>query len=114
MRISFTHPHTPTSPPLIPLHWGIYQAFIGPRTSPSIDAWQGHPLLHMHLEPCVLLWWWLSTWEFWEVGDLVGWNCCSSYGVANHFNSLSPFSNSSIRETMLIPVVGCIHLSLYL
>jgi hypothetical protein len=51
----FTHPPIPTSLPSIPLHWGINPAFIGPRTSPSIDAWQGHPLLHMQLEPCVLL-----------------------------------------------------------
>ena len=58
---------TPTSVPLIPLHWNIYQAFIGPRTSPPIDAWQGHPLQHMQLEPCVLLCWWLSPWE--HLGD---------------------------------------------
>jgi hypothetical protein len=44
----------------IRLHWGIYQAFIGPRTSPSIDAWQGHSLLHMKLESCVPLCWCLS------------------------------------------------------
>jgi hypothetical protein len=48
---------------LIHLHWGIYQAFIGPRTSPPIDIWQGHSLLHMQLEPCVLLGWWLRPWE---------------------------------------------------
>jgi hypothetical protein len=46
---SSTHPPTPTSLPSIPLHQGIYQAFIGPRASPPIDAWQGHPLLHMQL-----------------------------------------------------------------
>ena len=56
---SSTH-YTPTSPPSIPLHWGIYQAFLGPSTSPPIDAWQGRPLLHMH--PCVLLGWWLNPW----------------------------------------------------
>jgi len=28
---------------------------------------------------------------------LVGWHCCSSYGVANPFNSFSPFSKSSIE-----------------
>jgi hypothetical protein len=32
------HPPTPTSSPSSLLHWGIYQTFIGPRTSPSIDA----------------------------------------------------------------------------
>jgi hypothetical protein len=30
--------HPPTSSPSIPLHWGIYQAFIGQRTSLSIYA----------------------------------------------------------------------------
>ena len=53
----------PSPHPWILLHWGIYQAFIGPRTSPPIDAWPGHSLLHMQLEPCVLLGWWLSPWE---------------------------------------------------
>jgi hypothetical protein len=33
---SSTHPPTPTSLLSVPLHWGIYQAFIGPRTSPPI------------------------------------------------------------------------------
>jgi hypothetical protein len=33
----FLHPPTPATLPLIHLHWGIYQAFIGPRTSPPID-----------------------------------------------------------------------------
>jgi hypothetical protein len=64
---SSTHPPTPTSPPLIPLHWRIYRAFIGPRTSSSIDDWQGHHLLHMQLEPCVLFGWWFSPWELWGV-----------------------------------------------
>ena len=52
---SSTQPPPTTTPPYISLYCGIYPAFIGPRTSPSIDAWQGHPLLHMQLEPCVLL-----------------------------------------------------------
>jgi hypothetical protein len=65
------HSHLPTSPPQIPLHWGIYWVFIGPRTSLPIDAWQGHPLLHMQLEPCVLLGWWFIPWELWGRGWLV-------------------------------------------
>ena len=68
---SSTHSPTPTSLPSIPLHWGIYQAFIGPRTSPPIDASQGHHLLHMQLEPCVLLGWWLSPWKLWGYSWLV-------------------------------------------
>ena len=30
------------------------------------------------------------------LGSLVGWYCCSSYGIANPFSSFSPFSTSSI------------------
>ena len=64
----FLHPRTHSHfPPLDLLYWGIYWAFIRPRTSPSIDAWLGHPLLHMQLEPCLLLCWWLSSWELWRV-----------------------------------------------
>jgi hypothetical protein len=52
-----THPLPPSCP-------GIPGASSLPRTireaSPPIDAWQGHPLLHMQLEPwvppCVLFW----------------------------------------------------------
>jgi hypothetical protein len=48
--------------PDIPLHWGI-------KTSPFTDVPQGHPLLHMQLEPwilaCILFGWWFSPWELW-------------------------------------------------
>jgi hypothetical protein len=67
----FLHPPTHTSLPSIPLHWGTYRTFIGPRTSPPIDAWQGCRLLHMHLWPWVLLAWWLSHWELWGGGGAV-------------------------------------------
>ena len=71
---SSTDPPTHTSPPLIPLYWGIYLAFIGPRTSTSIDACQGHPLLHIQLESCVLLYWWVIPLEFWGIWlvDIIG------------------------------------------
>jgi hypothetical protein len=61
----------------------------------------------MQLEPCVLLCWWLSPWEFGGGGCLVGGYCCSSCGVANPFNSFSPFSNFSIRDPVLSLMVGC-------
>jgi hypothetical protein len=94
-----THSHLPThdSPTL-----GHLWIFIGPRTSPSIGTWHSHPLLHMQLEPCVLLCWWLSPWEFGGRGrGWVCWYCCSSYGFANPFNYFSPFSNFSIKDTAL-------------
>jgi hypothetical protein len=44
-----------------------HRAFPGPRPSLPIDVQQGHPLLHMKLEPwvppCVLFGWWFSFWE---------------------------------------------------
>ena len=69
MRV-LTHPPTPAS---LPLHCPAlgHRAFTGPRASLPIDAEQGHPLLHMQLEPwvppCALFGWWLSPWELWEI-----------------------------------------------
>jgi hypothetical protein len=44
-----------------------HQAFTGLRASLPIDVQQGHPLLHMQLEPwvppCVLFGWWFSPWK---------------------------------------------------
>ena len=48
-----------------------HQTFTGPRASPPIDDRQGHPLLHMYLEPwippCTLLIWWSRLWRHWVV-----------------------------------------------
>jgi len=100
---SSTHPHTPASWCSIPLHWGIYGPFIGPRTSLPIDAWQGHPLLSMQLKPCVLLGCWLSPWELEGVGgSLIAWYCCSSNRVVSPFSSFRHFSNSSIGDPTLV------------
>jgi hypothetical protein len=77
---SQSHPPPPSAsmrvlPPTTPAYplWHSptlgHQAFTGPRASPPIDALQGHPLLHMRLEPwvppCVLFGWWFSLWELW-------------------------------------------------
>jgi hypothetical protein len=51
----------------------------------------------------------VPVWFGWEKGDLVGWYCCSSYGVANPFSYFSPFSNSLIGDPVLSPVVACEH-----
>ena len=65
-----THPPTPTSLPWHSPTLG-HGVFTGPRASPLIDVWQGHPLLHMWLEqwvpPCVLFGWWFSPWELWDI-----------------------------------------------
>jgi hypothetical protein len=66
---------------------------------------------------CILFGWWFSPWELWGWGwgwGLAGCYCHSSYGVANPFNSFSPFSNSSTGDPMLSPMVGFEHPPLYL
>jgi hypothetical protein len=50
-------PHPPNPPTSASLSWHSptlgHRAFSGPRTFPPIDVQQGHPLLHMQLEPWV-------------------------------------------------------------
>ena len=45
---------------------------------------------------------------------MVGSYCCSSYGAANPFSSLGPFSGSFIGALVLNPMDGCEHPLLYL
>ena len=63
MRVFPTHPRIPASCPDITLHWGIELSL----ASPPIDVQQGHPLLHMRLEPWVapyvLFGWWFNPWS---------------------------------------------------
>jgi len=70
MRVLPHLPPTPTSPLLHSPTLG-HQAFPGPRVYSFTDVQQGHPLLHMWLEPwvppCVLFGCWVSPWEFWGV-----------------------------------------------
>jgi hypothetical protein len=73
MRV-LPHPPTPTSPPWHSPTLG-HPEFTRPRASPPIDVQQGHPLLHMQLEPwvppCVLFGWWFSPWSSRESGWLI-------------------------------------------
>jgi hypothetical protein len=47
-----------------------HRTFTGPRASPSIDDWLGHPLLHLQLEPqvppCIFFDRWFSSKELWR------------------------------------------------
>jgi hypothetical protein len=65
-----THPPNPTSMPWYSPTLG-HRVFTGPRSFPPTDVPQGHPLLHTWLEPwvppCILLGWWFSPKEFWEI-----------------------------------------------
>ena len=48
-------PTRPTTPAFLPWHYPTlgHGAFPGPRASLPTDVWQGHPLLHMWLEPWI-------------------------------------------------------------
>jgi len=70
---------------------------------------KAHPLLHMQLEPwvtpSVLVGCCFSPWELWGVWlvDIV----VLPIWVANPLSYFSPFSNSSIVDPVLSPMVGC-------
>jgi hypothetical protein len=72
MRV-FLYPSTHSHLPILDFPTLGHRAFTGPRTSTPTDAWQGHPLLHMQLEPCVLLGCWYSPWALGGGGVLIGW-----------------------------------------
>jgi hypothetical protein len=87
-----------------------HQTFTGLRASPSIDVQQGHPLLHMQLEP------WVPPCVLWDL-----WGYCLFHSVvppmglqAPSFSSLGPFSSYSIRDLVLSPMDGWEHPPLYL
>jgi len=66
------HPPLPASSLYSPILVG--PALGGPRASPPIGTQQGHPLLHMQLEPWVspsIFGWWFSPWELWLGGILL-------------------------------------------
>ena len=70
--------------------------FTIPRASPPIDGWLVHSLLHIQLET-----------QLWRV--LISSYQCSSYRVADLFNSLGTFSSSFIRGPVIHPIDDCEH-----
>ena len=75
LKIPIHSPCSPTHPlllpgPGIPLYLWNDKTFTGPRVSPPIGDWLGHPLLHIQLEPwvppCVFFDRWFSSKELWE------------------------------------------------
>ena len=102
---SSTHPPTPTSMASIP--------YTGASIEPSQDQGPFLPLMQDKATLCYICSW-SHVYSFVPglvpgrsgKGHLVGSYCCSSSGVANPFNSFSPFSNSSIQDPVLSPMVG--------
>jgi hypothetical protein len=82
----------------------------------SIDVQQGHPLLHMWLQPlvppCVLFGCWFSPWELW--GYWLVHIVVPPMGLQNPFSSLGPFSSSYIGDPVISQMVGCEESPLYL
>jgi hypothetical protein len=110
LRVIAHPPPTPASST-----WGI---------EPSLDQGPLHPLM-----PNKSILYYRCSWSHGSchvysfVGGLdpgssgrgqVGWYCCSSYEITNPFSFFCPFSNSSIGDPVLSPMVGCKHLPLYL
>ena len=83
-----------------------------PRASPSVAVRQGHPLLHLHLEPSIspgiLLGWWCSLWENCVVRPV-----CTVFPMELQTPS-SPSSSSPIRFSELSLMVGSKHPHLHL
>ena len=107
-------PPFPPSHPGIPQHWGI---------KPSQDQGPLFPLMSKKAILCYMCGWNHGSLHVYSVvgglvpvssEGLVGWYYCSSYGVANFFSSISPFSKSYLGEPMLSPMVGIEHQPLYL
>jgi hypothetical protein len=113
---SSTHPLNPVSAPYHSPNLGYWAT--GPRAS--------HLILLM---PDKAILWYIYRW-IWSHGSLhvyslvcslvhgcmrllVGWYCCSSYGVANPLSSFSPYPNSSSGVPVLSPMVDCVCLHLY-
>jgi hypothetical protein len=92
----------PPTPASWPWHFSVlkHMNLAIPRASPHIDDRLGHPLLHMQLET-----------QLW--GKLASSYCCSSYRVADPFNSLGTFSSSFTRVPVFHPINDYEHLLLY-
>jgi hypothetical protein len=116
MKVLPTHPPIPV---FLPQHSPTlgHRTSSGPRAAPPTNAQQGHPLTHMRLEPgvppCILFGWWSRPQEIWGVWpvDTVS---PPPHGATNPLSSFSPFSNSSIWDPALSPMVGCELPPLYL
>jgi hypothetical protein len=112
---SRTHPPTPVFLPWYSTTRGHWTPS-GPRASPPTNVHQGHPLPHMcAIGPSMCTPWLVAQSLGAPEGcSLALWHCCSLYGAANPLSSFSPFSNPSIGDPVLSPMVGCEHPPLYL
>jgi hypothetical protein len=88
---------TPSHSLFLALYWGILSLH-NKWDSLSTDGWLSHLLIHMQLETrapglCVLV----SSY------------CCSTYRIADPFNSLGTFSSFSIGGSVIHPIADSEH-----
>ena len=111
-----TNPPSPDSLCWHPLHWGFEPS---QDQGPLLSLMSNKGILcyicsqiHQSFHVCPLLSGLVSGisggW-----GVLVGWYCCSSYGVANSSSFFIPSPNSSIKAPVFSIMVGCKHPPLY-
>jgi hypothetical protein len=109
MRV-LSQPPTPYSLPWHSPTQG-HLAFSEQRFSPSTGALHSYPLLHMQQEPCVPpclhFGWWFSPWELWKGCWWCLFLTLFLLCISTAFSSFSPFSNPSIGDHMVSPMVGC-------
>ena len=110
---------SPTHPllfslPVIPLHWSIEHSqahgFLLPWC-PKRPFSATHAASTMDPSMCTLC---LVVQFLGAPGSLACWHCCSLHGAAMSLSCFSPFSNFSIRDSELNPMVVCEHLPLLL
>ena len=121
-----------------PAYWCFYEGIPNNPPTPTPQPWHSStlrqgacpgPRASLSLMPYKTILCYLWSWShesfnvYTLVGGLipgaleglVGWYCCSSYGLqTDSALSVSPFSKSSIGDPVLIPMVGYDHLSMYL
>jgi hypothetical protein len=104
-----THLHYPAPPLQHPPNLE-HPTSLGPRASPLVAIRQGHPLLHLYLEPWIppdtLLGWWSRLWENWVVMPA---NTVLPMGLQFPLCSSSPSASTSTMFPELSLMVGSKH-----
>jgi hypothetical protein len=114
MRVLPTHPPTHSHFTALAFSYAVASSFFRTKSLPSRCQIRPSSATYavgaMGPPPCVVFSWWFHPWEL--CGNLVGCNCCSSYGVANSFSSVGPCPNFFIGNPVLRLMVGFKHLNL--
>ena len=105
-------PTNPLTPVFLPWHFPTlgHRKPSGLRASPPTDVQQDHTMPHVRVagatDPSMCIFW-LVVQSPGAPGHLASWHCCSLHGATNPLSSFRTFSNSSIWDPKLSPMVGC-------